>query len=154
MASTDTLALARRRLAFLETARGAEPRRNLIVSPYRPETMRLPPRQPQQSTKKQSLTVSRQSHTFETHETARTYLADDDAAERAAIQSEGIAVQRIRKRMMSWARPDDLPQPGDYCGCCSGSLWWMESEAPRGWCCCRCHPPVHLQAGQFRVVAT
>ena len=78
----------------------------------------------------------------------------NDPIERAAIQAEGLPVRRIRKRMMSWARAEDEPQPGDYCGCCEGQLWWTESEGSRGWCCCRCHPPCHLQPGEFRAVAT
>ncbi len=78
----------------------------------------------------------------------------NDPVERAAIQAEAMPVQRIRKRMVSWTRPDDVPQQGDYCGCCSGSLFWSDTYLPRGWCCTQCHPPVHLQAGQFRVMAT
>ncbi len=78
----------------------------------------------------------------------------DDPEERAAIQTEAMPVRRIRKRMTSWVQASDEPQPGDHCGCCSGSLWWTQSEAPRGWCCCRCRPPVHLPPGAFRVVAT
>ncbi|MDE2344699.1 MAG: hypothetical protein KGL63_15145 [Betaproteobacteria bacterium] len=78
----------------------------------------------------------------------------DDLVERAAIQAASMPVQHIRKLMTSWAQASDEPQPGDHCGCCSGSLWWTESEAPRGWCCCRCHPPVHLPPSAFRVMAT
>lgn len=59
-----------------------------------------------------------------------------------------------RRRPVSWARPDILPQPGDVCGCCGGSKWWTSSPTPDGWCCCRCHPPCHLQPGEFRAVAT
>ena len=78
----------------------------------------------------------------------------DDAEERAAIEAEDMPVRRTRKRMVSWANPDDEPQPGDCCGCCSGALWWTSSPAPDGWACCWCHPPAHLAAGQFHVVAT
>jgi hypothetical protein len=81
-------------------------------------------------------------------------LSFDDAVERAAIRAEALLVRRTRKRMVSWSNPADLPQPGDYCGCCSGALWWTDAATPRGWCCTTCHPPVHLEAGQFRVVGT
>jgi len=77
-----------------------------------------------------------------------------DPVERAAIQAEAQPVRRIRKRPVSWARADDEPAPGDYCGCCSGSLFWSDTDPPRGWCCTTCHPPCHLQVGQFRVLAT
>ena len=77
-----------------------------------------------------------------------------DRVERAAIQAEAIPVRRIRKRPVSWARADDEPASGDYCGCCSGSLFWSDTDPPRGWCCTTCHPPCHLQADLFRVVAT
>ncbi len=78
----------------------------------------------------------------------------DDPVERAAIQAETIPARRERKRPVSWARAKDYPAPGDFCGCCAGQLWWSDTDPPRGWCCCTCHPPAHLQAGQFRVVAT
>ncbi len=45
----------------------------------------------------------------------------DDPEERAAIQTEAMPVRRIRKRMTSWVQASDEPQPGDHCGCCSGS---------------------------------
>ena len=77
----------------------------------------------------------------------------DDAEERAAIEAEDMPVRRTRKRMVSWANPDDIPQPGDYCGCCSGALWWT-TTATDGWCCCCCHPPAHLKPPEYRVIAT
>ena len=85
-------------------------------------------------------------------------LAGDDAPfvndpiERAAIQAEaeGLPVRHLRSRYVG----DNEPQPGDYCGCCHASLWWTETEEPKGWRCSRCHPPAHLQVGHFRVVAT
>jgi hypothetical protein len=168
MASTDLLGLARSRMRLRETAERA---RSLTVSPYRRETMRQTPENPQKSAENSvswpvshetegetspntiRLIVSRQSHTDETNEsTSQPFV--DDPAERAAIQAEAMPVRRIRKRMMSWARADDEPQPGDYCGCCKGSLWWTETETPKGWRCHWCHPPVHLPPGAFRVVAT
>lgn len=76
------------------------------------------------------------------------------AIERAAIQAEAIPVRLLRKRPVSWARAEDEPADGDFCGCCAGSLWWSDTDPPRGWCCTTCHPPCDLQAGQFRVVAT
>ena len=78
----------------------------------------------------------------------------EDSVERAAIQAEDQPVRRLRKRPISWARADDEPAPGDFCGCCSGSLWWSDTDPPHSWCCTTCHPPAHLQIGQFRVVAT
>jgi hypothetical protein len=74
----------------------------------------------------------------------------DDPEERAAIQAEALPVRHLRPR----AAGQGQPQPGDYCGCCKGSLWWTEAEAPKGWRCCCCHPPAHLAPGQFRAVAT
>lgn len=76
------------------------------------------------------------------------------AIECAAIQAEGLPVRRERKRPVSWAQVEDEPAPGDFCGCCAGALWWSDTDPPRGWCCTICHPPCHLQPGQFRVVAT
>ena len=74
----------------------------------------------------------------------------DDPIERAAIQAEAMPVRHLRPRVAGQGQP----QPGDYCGCCRGQLWWAETDTPKGWRCCRCHPPGHLQAGQFRAVAT
>jgi hypothetical protein len=78
----------------------------------------------------------------------------DDPEERAAIQAEALPVQRRRKRMMSWAQPEDVPKPGDYCGCCEGQIWWTSAPVADGWCCCRCHPPACMEPGTFRAVAT
>lgn len=78
----------------------------------------------------------------------------DDPEERAAIVAEDMPVRHTRKRMVSWADPDDEPQPGDCCGCCSGALWWTGTPAPDGWACCWCHPPAHLQPPEYRVIAT
>jgi hypothetical protein len=77
-----------------------------------------------------------------------------DPLERAAIQAEPMPVQSLRKRPVSWARAADEPAPGDVCGCCASRLWWTETDAPKGWRCACCHPPAHLQPGQFRAVAT
>lgn len=74
----------------------------------------------------------------------------NDPAERAAIQAEAMPVRHLRPR----AAGQGHPKPGDYCGCCKGSLWWTEIETPKGWRCCMCHPPAHLEPGQFRAVAT
>jgi hypothetical protein len=78
----------------------------------------------------------------------------EDAIERAAIQAEDTPARRLRKRDVSWSRSDDAPAPGDYCACCSGSLWWTETAVSSGWRCCQCHPSAHLQAAQLTVVAT
>ncbi len=80
--------------------------------------------------------------------------ASVDPVERAAIQAEAVPVLRLRKRHVSWSNAGDEPAPGDYCGCCSGQLFWCDTDPPRGWRCCRCHRPCLLEAGQFRVVAT
>jgi hypothetical protein len=50
------------------------------------------------------------------------------------------------RRPPSWSDPADLPQPGEWCTCCSrftraGGRWWREAEAPLGWRCWTCHPP-------------
>ena len=76
-----------------------------------------------------------------------------DLVERAAIQAEAMPVRRERKRPVSWAPAEDCPAPGDFCGGCAGQLWWRDTDPPRGWCCCACHPPAHLLPEQFRVVA-
>jgi len=78
----------------------------------------------------------------------------DDAIERAAIQAEALPVRRLHKRMVSWANMNDNPMPGDFCGCCFGALWWTAAPKANGWCCARCHPPAHLEAGQYEVRAT
>lgn len=75
---------------------------------------------------------------------------DPDPIERAAIEAEAMPVRRLRAR----AAGTGQPQPGDFCGCCAGAVWWIEAEAPKGWRCCCCHPPAHLQPGQFRALAT
>lgn len=77
-----------------------------------------------------------------------------EAIERSAIQAEALPARRERKRPVSWARAEDCPAPGDFCGCCAGQLWWSDTALPRGWRCCTCHPPVHLEDGQFRVAAS
>lgn len=87
----------------------------------------------------------------------REVQADDafgDAVEAAAIAVQDVPVERRRKRMVSWADPADVPQPGDFCGCCSGSLWWTRASVADGWCCCACHPATHLVPGQYVVRAT
>ncbi len=66
------------------------------------------------------------------------------------IEREAMPVRHLRPR----AAGHGHPQPGDYCGCCKGSLWWTETETPKGWRCCCCHPPAHLEPGQFRAMAT
>ncbi len=71
----------------------------------------------------------------------------------APFQPEAAPARR-HKRSPAWPAPDDEPQPGDFCACCHGLLWWIETDAPKGWRCCRCYGPSHLQAGQFRVMAT
>jgi hypothetical protein len=50
------------------------------------------------------------------------------------------------RRPPSWSDAADLPQPGEWCSCCSrftraGGRWWREAEAPLGWRCWTCHPP-------------
>jgi hypothetical protein len=78
----------------------------------------------------------------------------NDPIERAAIQAEHLPARRLNKRSPSWSNPTDEPQPGDFCACCYGSLWWIETETPKGWRCCQCYGPAHLQPGAFRAVAT
>lgn len=73
----------------------------------------------------------------------------DNPEERAAIKAEGRPVQRIRART-----GDSIPKIGDYCGCCKSSLWWTETEAPKGWRCCYCHPPAHLAPEKYKAMAT
>jgi hypothetical protein len=52
----------------------------------------------------------------------------------------------LLQRPPSWSDPAALPQPADWCSCCSrrsraGGRWWREAEAPSGWRCWICHPP-------------
>lgn len=78
-----------------------------------------------------------------------------DAPEADALPPEPEA---LPFRLPAWGDPGDVPRPGDRCGCCgrhsSGGLWWIERAEPRGWRCCRCHPPVHLPAGAVVEVGT
>ncbi len=168
MASTDLLGLARSRMRLRETAERAQ---SLTVSPYRRETMRQTPENPQKPAKNHvswpvshetegetspetiSLMVSRQSHAHETNENiSRPFV--NDPIERAAIQAEAMPVRHIRKRHPAWHDATDEPQPGDRCGCCAASIWWTETANPKGWRCHWCHPPAHLQPSAFRAVAT
>lgn len=80
-------------------------------------------------------------------------LANDNP-DPTATQTEPVSLPSMRKRPVSWSRAAGDPQPGDHCGCCVGRLWWTETEDPKGWRCTACHPPAHLQAGEFRAVAT
>lgn len=53
------------------------------------------------------------------------------------------------QRPPAWLDTSNMPLPGAWCGCCGrqegkGGRWWREREAPTGWCCWTCHPPVHL----------
>lgn len=86
---------------------------------------------------------------------ARAYWSTNPhAPEQAAPQTKPGAARRLNKRSPSWSSPNDEPQAGDFCACCEGSRWWSDTDPPRGWCCTTCHPPCHLQAAEFRVVAT
>ena len=62
-----------------------------------------------------------------------------DLAERVAIATEHLA------RPPSWASLDPPPQ-GAWCLVCRGGRFWREREAPRGWRCASCRPPIHLSA--------
>lgn len=81
-----------------------------------------------------------------------------EATERAAIIAEGehsnATAPVPHKLPPSWADASINPTAGARCHCCKGSRWWCEAVNPSGWRCAGCHPPDHLQAGQFRVVAT
>jgi hypothetical protein len=65
-----------------------------------------------------------------------------NAYERAALQ-----------RPPSWSGADPVPTPGCWCSCCHGHRWWREREAPSGWRCSTCHPPV-LSADRLAEVRT
>jgi hypothetical protein len=81
-------------------------------------------------------------------------MAVGEAVEAAAIAVQDLPVQRLRKRMVSWAQPDDEPAIGDFCGACAGQIWWTRVPKADGWCCCTCHPATHLAPGQYVVRAT
>jgi hypothetical protein len=60
-------------------------------------------------------------------------------------QAQEVDASQLR-RPPSWSDSADLPQPGEWCTCCSrvtraGGRWWREAEAPSGWRCWTCHPP-------------
>lgn len=93
--------------------------------------------------------------TFDTNDTSGfPEITSDDVAERAAIQAEALPVRRLRSRPMSWAQAEDIPSPGDFCGCCAGALWWEAVPHRDGWHCAYCRSPSHLPAEKVRVVAT
>lgn len=78
-------------------------------------------------------------------EPARWRLADHmaHAARLRGLQATASA------RPPSWPDPDAVPSPGCWCSCCRGAHWWREREAPSGWRCRTCHPPVHLPPGEI-----
>jgi hypothetical protein len=62
-------------------------------------------------------------------------------------------------RPVSWPNPAATPPPGAWCSCCGrherqGGQWWRELEAPTGWRCYTCHPPLHLDENAVWVVRT
>jgi hypothetical protein len=49
-----------------------------------------------------------------------------------------------RQRPVSWADASALPSQGCWCSCRKSQNWWRECDAPKGWRCGVCHPPIHL----------
>lgn len=77
--------------------------------------------------------------------------AADDPQHQARI--DGLRRAALR-RPPSWTPASALPSPGAFCTCCAGQRWWCEREAPSGWCCVTCYPPVHLPAEAVRELRT
>lgn len=74
-------------------------------------------------------------------------------------EASPVALLSGYQRPPGWSDPDDGPQAGEWCGCCSRwhrrpGRWWRETDAPRGWRCWTCHPPVHLAPGEVVEVRT
>ena len=73
-----------------------------------------------------------------------------------------IAALRLSslQRPPSWVDVTSTPPPGAWCGCCGrhtpqdGGRWWREAQAPTGWRCWPCHPPLHLAPGDIHEVRT
>lgn len=63
-------------------------------------------------------------------------------------------LRAARMRPPSWSDPAALPSAGCLCSCCAGQSWWCEVDAPRGWRCSTCHPPLGLRPDQVREVST
>ena len=59
-----------------------------------------------------------------------------------------------RQRPPSWVDAAATPSAGCRCSCCRGQRWWCEREAPKGWRCGTCHPPLHLAPGLIRWTGT
>ncbi len=76
---------------------------------------------------------------------------NDDLEHRAMLDGYRHAALR---RPPSWTPASALPSPGCFCTCCAGQQWWCEREAPSGWRCATCYPPVHLAVEQVREVLT
>lgn len=81
-----------------------------------------------------------------------------EATERAAIIAErqhGDARARIvHKLPPAWGDVAVMPTAGARCYCCRGARWWCEAVEPSGWRCAVCHPPGHLEPGNFLEVVT
>ena len=67
----------------------------------------------------------------------------DAIAQLLALPAPQPSDARSRRRMPpSWSDPSIHPARGIACYCCKGRTWWTEMQAPSGWRCHRCHPPV------------
>ena len=84
--------------------------------------------------------------------------ADWQEQDREQLQSVSRAIaggylSAALQRPPSWWRAEaHRPTPGATCSCCHGQRWWSRDGC--GWCCCTCHPPVHLASGAVTEVRT
>ena len=77
-----------------------------------------------------------------------------EAGTPARVRGDAEHAQMVRgllnaacQRPPSWSDSAATPSPGCWCSCCKGYRWWCEREAPKGWRCGTCHPPLHLAPG-------
>jgi hypothetical protein len=59
-----------------------------------------------------------------------------------------------RQRPPAWYDAAANPSRGCWCSCCNGQRWWREREAPKGWRCGTCQPPLHLNSDLIRWIVT
>ena len=75
-------------------------------------------------------------------------------ADREAVCDRAPEADALQRQHLTPYSGDAKPTQGAWCGCCRLSRWWTETQDPKGWRCHMCHPPAHLQAGQFKIVQT
>ena len=78
----------------------------------------------------------------------RTHFDQDQAMIIAGL------LNAARMRPKRWDDPAALPSRSCFCSACGGQSWWTERDAPNGWRCAACLPPINMSSGAVRLIDT